>query len=554
MLPQDAIKIADKMRADFSPRQSTIDKCRRYGYQMRENGEPAWENSKLDPLEPLQTSFPASCAWRLALYLHANTIGVGSTFFELKPFSIKKDKTPSQITIDALSKASDKVMRRLMDTNFSAACASAFNDVAVVGTAITYCEFDENNKSFRFKNFRVGDGTYYAQDSKGNPDQFCRFYKLSAKQAIQEFGDNCPEIIKKAIGNIQESSREFSFVWLVYPRQVFGETTCEGKFIDKSKKKYGSIVVELESNTIVQEGGFDSFPFAVLCWQQKDGKPYGWSPIEMSMPDIIYMSELKDQIKESVLKQVTPPLAAPSTFQGISLKAGAINYVDSNQDLANKIVPLPVPENISLMSEAIVDCQQNIKLNLMLDAFEALNAETKYMTATEVKGRTSQAVRAIAPIVISVHNNYFSPLIKMALDTMVKNNEIEIPNKTDLDGIEVKYVSVIDSMLLQGQANQMLEFVSSIMNVVQAWAGLGDYINCFVDVGEVIRQFAEKYHVPAGTLYSKEEAQAKLDAFNQAQAQAQQAQINAAYIKPIDPQKAPQEGSVASRNGKNFYS
>ncbi len=55
------------------------------------------------------------------------------------------------------------------------------------------------------------------QNYGGEVDTFYRKFRLTARQAKQEFGENCPERIKEA-KNLQE---EFEFLWAVYPNSDY---------------------------------------------------------------------------------------------------------------------------------------------------------------------------------------------------------------------------------------------------------------------------------------------------------------------------------------------
>jgi len=87
-------------------------------------------------------------------------------------------------------------------------------------------------------------------------DTLYRDFEYTARQAMQRWGDANPDAISKAAE--KEPERKFRFVHAVEPR---GER--EPNRLDGGHKTYASIYVAEEGRTILQESGFDEFPYMV---------------------------------------------------------------------------------------------------------------------------------------------------------------------------------------------------------------------------------------------------------------------------------------------------
>ena len=542
-----ALRLAEMMREDFQSRKATLDLCRHYGYQMRVDGSPAYQNDRNDRLSPLTTSVPASLAWRLAMYLHANTLGVGNVFFGLDVETKDPKKRVSKADRNAVSDQTFKVIRRLFDTNFSSETNIAFNDLAVIGNNVTECRYDEATNKFVFRSYSVGNGVYFGDDSLGRCDMFCRFFKYDAKQALQEFGKQAGARVEEALnGKTASTTTQFVYVWLVYPREVFREEVASGRWkkSPSSKKRFGSVIVDVQERRVVKEDGYDDFPFAATTWQKRGGTAYGYGPIEMSIADIKDLLEYKHLKRKAVRKTVNPPIVVSSLWEGISTDENAVTFVEG--EVGNMMAPLPIPTNLPQLAEDINECVKNIRLNLMLDAFEALNETTKYMTTSEVNGRIGQSVRAIAPIVSRIHNQYFSPLIRRVFNIMVDRGEITLPAGVEAGDMTVKYFSVLDSMILQGESSKMQEFVGFVMNLIQARAGLGDEFDCYLDMEAILNHVADYYNVPTDVVRDSKQIMELLEDLSSRRDAARQQELQAAMVKPLDMQKRSQQGSPMS--------
>ena len=182
-------------------------------------------------------------------------------------------------------------------------------------------------------------------------------------------------------------------------------------------------------------------------------------------------------------------------------------------------------------------------MNMMLDTFETLGEHKNNMTTAEINGRIGQSVRAIAPIVARLHKEYFSPLIKRVFNIMLDRGEIELPSTVSREMVSIKYVSVLDTLILQGESTKMLEFIGSVMNLIQARGGLGEEFDCYLNMERILAHLSEYFNVPTDVIRESKIVASMLDELKQQRLALQEAQIKAQAIKPIDMQKRAQPGA-----------
>ena len=549
------LSVADDLREEAACREAAWQQCRRYGFQI-------WDPSSSTPPDsntryvPQQDSLPAQCAWRAAMYLHANTVGVGQTFFRLDvDDATRMGLGPESAELKQLRDLTLPLMREMSTTNFSSVLMSAFNDKTVLGTCVGYVEFNEMTRSLEYSSYQVGKECYLSSNSRGKPDTFSRTFTLTVKQAVERYGDRVgPEVLKLA-SKPETLKEKIEYVWIVYPRKVFGEKvskpTDKMPVVPACEKPWGHLILDRRNKVAVDVGGYDSFPFASSVWGRLPNSVYGWGPIEMSLSDVKYLGRLKFKHAEAIDRQVDPAVIVPYSWDGFDSSPGARNYIEGNGVVRDMFVQLEPPRVVSDITPQQQQCLQNIRNNCLLDAFETFDAYTKTMTATEARGRVGQSVRAIAPIVHAIHTDFLSVLIKRSLDLLIENGVLGtgLPEGIRRENVEIKYVSVLASMVLDGETNKLRDFFANCLEFANSRQAMGDMFDVYFDVDKVFEHMADFFSIPQDVIRTKTERQKKRKELEESMMAAQQQQQEEKILSGLDPQARSAPGSFAERSG-----
>jgi hypothetical protein len=189
----------------------------------------------------------------------------------------------------------------------------------------------------------------------------------------------------------------------VEPRPAKDRGDGVGYAIGK-RKAFLSAYVEKSSAKIVQEGGFDSFPFTVgrfLKWDAMHSETeWGFGPGFSLLPEsrqLNFMAKMMDVYSE---KSVFPPLMVPDTYEGtLKTSARATNYYPAGVG-PDSIFPLNVTGEWSVAMERLKQRQETIKRVCHLDMFQmfAQNAAmNREMTAYEASQLAGEKLEAISP-------------------------------------------------------------------------------------------------------------------------------------------------------------
>ena len=190
-------------------------------------------------------------------------------------------------------------------TNFNTEEHELYLDLCSIGTGCLFVE--EGNKGFdedliHFQTLHISE-FYIHENVAGYIDTLYRKYKLTARQAVQEFGeDNVgPKILECAS---MKPDKKFNFIHAVEPREdyerVFGESD--------TKLPFHSCHVCEEEKMVVRTGGYNEFPYLVPRWSKATGEIYGRSPSYNALPDIKTLNKAVEIGLKAWSKAIDPPL------------------------------------------------------------------------------------------------------------------------------------------------------------------------------------------------------------------------------------------------------
>lgn len=543
------------MKSGFSSREQSLRRCARFGYPVwdRANYGGYGKASDTTVLVPPQESLIAAYAWRAASSIYSSTVGVGQTFFRFE-----LDGAVNEESFEARQAAgvSLPLMRLLFATNFAAAYQAALLDMTVVGNGIMYAEFNPERRRIEFQSFPLLDGCYFWSTATGRPDQFCRYFTLTVKQAWQKYGPACGSRVEDLYRNGSYDER-LTFFWLIYPREVYGEKVAKRKTGDEravpaAEMPFGSVVCLQTERRVVEESGYERFPIAVGLWGRVSGSIYGWSPIEMAMPDIEYLMRLKFRLMQAIDRQSDPALIIPFSWDGFSAESGTYNFIEGTsgpvKDQYGLVAPLTQLPDIREQQER---CEQAIARCFLLDQFEALNEYSKTMSATEAQGRIGQSVRAVAPMAHSVHEELLGVVLQRVLDIALREKLLpdDVLSGLDAERMRIKYVSVLNNMVLESEATKMTNYFQSVLQYEQTRAAGGAEFDARYDSDAVVHYLSDFYNVPAGIVRSASDRARKREELMESEQAAQQQALEADVLSKANPQQQSAPGSFAQQMG-----
>lgn len=396
--------------------------------------------------------------------------------------------------------------------NFASQANEAYMSLGAFGTGAVFTD-DLIGRGIRYRSIALSE-LYIAENHQGMVDTVHRRFSMTARQAVQKFGDKVGEKIKKAAEKTPE--QQFDFIHAVGPRAE----------VDYGRKDYKgmplySCYIAMEGRALVSEGGYHSMPYAVGRYVTSPKEVYGRSPAMTVLPDIKMINEMSKTVIRAAHKLVDPPLLLQEdgALQAFDLRPGALNYGGVNDQGQQLVHALQTGARVDIGLDMMEQRRKTINDAFLVTLFQIL-VDAPQMTATEAMLRAQEKGSLLAPTMGRQQSEFLGPLIERELDILGRAGALpEMPDVLKQAGgmVEIEYVSPLN------RAQRADEGVA-IMNTLQAIAPLAQIdpkVMMIFDPEQVARELADINGVPAKVLRSPEDIKAMDDQAAQA-AQAQQ--------------------------------
>lgn len=347
--------------------------------------------------------------------------------------------------------------RYAQKSNFASQNQEQYMSLGAYGTGSLLIDDLAGNLGIRYRNVHLGQ-VYLMENHQGVVDTVIRFFIMTARQAMQKFGDKCPEQISMVFESAPE--RQFFFIHRVAPNK-----DREPDRKDHRGMAFTSEYVSLEGRKLTAKGGYRTFPYAVSRYRQAPFEPYGRSPAMDVLPAIKTLNEQKKVMLKAGHRALDPVLLAhdDGVIDAFSLDPGSINPGGITKDGRLLIQPLPVG-NIPDGKELMEDERKLIKDTFLVNLFQILT-ENPEMTATEVMERTREKGILLAPTIGRQQSEYLGPMIDRELDILSRQGLLP-PQPRLLKDAKSEYKIVYDNPITRAQKADQ---VSGAMRTMEAF-------------------------------------------------------------------------------------
>jgi len=299
--------------------------------------------------------------------------------------------------------------------NFVGNSQQVYLGLGVYGNGVMYVDQPEDQKGLRYRNIHLGEA-YFVENHAGIVDTIYRSFHLTARQIIQQFAsseDSVPEAVTEAVKNPQQAEKKFEILHCVYPR-----ADHDPRRIDRKGMKFASLYVFVQTQELIRESGYNSFPFPTARYTQASGEVYGRGPAQWVLPAIKVLNEEKKTILKQGHRIVDPVLLAhdDGNLGNFSLKPGFLNPGGVNADGKALIHALPTG-NLAI-GDKLMEMERTVINDAFLITLFQILIDTPQMTATEVLERAREKGMLIAPTAGRLQAEFLGRLIERELDLM----------------------------------------------------------------------------------------------------------------------------------------
>lgn len=379
---------------------------------------------------------------------------------------------------------------------------------------------------------------FFAENEFGIVDLVHRDWFWTARQAYSRWGDKLPEVIKRAAEKTPE--QEFRFLHCVKPRE-----NADVNRKDYRGMEFVSYYVCFDGRSVIEEGGYRTFPYAVGRYDLLPGEIYGRSPCMTILPDVKMLNEMNRTTIQAAQLAVLPPLLAgrDGILDAIRLTPAAVNYGGLDDQGRQMLAPLKLGENLNVGIE-LMDQKRAIINDALLQTLFQILVDKPNITATEAMLRAQEKGQLIGPTGSRIETEFLSPAVVREIDILAMAGQLpEMPKKLmDRGGL---YALEFDSPLSRAREAEggvgILRTFEQLSPVAQV-AGPGVFKRFNMDA--ISKELSRLNGMPAKCLYDDEEMEA-IDA-QQAQAAQMQQILAAAPVAASAAKDLAQAGAIAS--------
>ncbi len=353
-------------------------------------------------------------------------------------------------------------------------------------------------------------------------------YELTAKAAVQKWGDDAPKCARDALGD--NPFEKHKYLHVVRPNE-----NADPNSEDPREKRFEAYDVCVMDETVIgDKGGFHELPYIWTRYTVSPAEMYGRGPAMLVLPDIQMLQEMEKTFIRAGHKVADPPLLVAHDgkigrgSKKIRLQPGGINYGGVNPDGRPMIQPLQTGARLDLTLEMMEQKRSLVREVFLNNLWEILVTDRVEMTATEVLERTKEKGQLLAPIIGRQQSELLGPLIERELNIAMRQNLLP-PLPGALIEAKGEYEIEYESDATRMQETEEGAAFARLMQLIQPLVEGDPSILRKFDPDAVVEHYGEKFGVSTEVMRTDDE----MEELRAAEAQAAQMEQVAQQAQPI---------------------
>lgn len=447
---------------------------------------------------------------------------------------------------DWLEECEEIMLAKFNNSNLYSQAPKLIGDAAVIGHGLLLIEEDLKSQRLRYTKLPANE-IYMDINEYGEVDTVFRRYSMTVRNAIHFFGeDKVSEKTRADYQDVKKWNNTVEYIQAVMPREDFNP-----EYKDAKNKPWAVYYLDKDNNRIIDESGYDEFPYAVFIWDKYPGYAYGTSPAQNAICDIKGLNIAKRTSWSIAQTSAEPPMKVSEDIREVNLTPRGFTYLTSADQV---IEPIRTGENYPITLQVLEDMKQDIKDWFNVDFFLMLQQKTSQMTATEVMELQGEKAATLSNLIVNL-NEALLKIIQRSFDLMMKAGELPPVPLSLMDkqtAMKVDFIGPLAQAQKKyhtiGGTAQALGVMGPIM---QMYPNAADYI----DGDQLMKSALEGQGMPQNIIREDDDVQKIREqrAQQQAEQQAQQQQMEMAQTLMQNANKmseAVQPGSVMDQMNK----
>lgn len=459
-------------------------------------------------------SYPVHSRNLLASGLQSLLVNSATNWFYLKTNNLTLEK---KVQIQELLQTNNKRMLSMFgNSNFYTQSYQFWLYFIVFGNAVMFIEKDKQ-KVVRFQVIHLNE-TLFRTSYTGEVNSLFRLYSISVDQLIEQFGiENVSDAVRKKAS--KKGTETVECIHAVFPKSETGigsEWKTSNPYL--TELEYVSVYIEKKSNHVLNQEGFEDFPYVVARLNVAYGQDYGHGIAWDILPDIKTLYKMNTTTMKGAQKTVEPAYMIPDQLMSRGVFSPGANKINIIRPNAGEIKPVFIPPGIPITMELMEQKRQLIGSMFLNDQLQLVHQ--KVMTATEALQEAEQKMRLLSPLLTQGQSEGLKRIIERTYGIMTRSGQLEeFPEEAISAGLEIEYMSPLARAQRYHELTAMQELMVFVMPLIE----INPQITSLVNMDELIRTTGEILGVPAGVLNS----QAKVDEINRARMERQKIEESA---------------------------
>ena len=347
----------------------------------------------------------------------------------------------------------------------------------------------------------------WAEDVTGQVDEMHINWMPKAKELVDAF----PKTVHQNIVRMAE-------------QEPYSEVKCRRIYVpadvyrpEKQLRKlpYTVVYVDVQNQTVLQEGGRQNRGYSCPRWQTVSGSPYAYSPaVVAALPDARLLQAMTLTLLEAGEMAVRPPVIGKQDLMrsDANIYAGGITWAHAAEDTRLQDVLAPIYQEKSGLPIGF-DMLQDLRAQLA-DAFY-LNklglppVETKgEMTAYETAERLKEWIRSAMPLFEPMEQEYNGDVCEGTFDDLLHVGAFgpieDIPESIRGEEVRFRFESPLHENIERKKAHIFLEAKELIREAIE----LDPSAAAIMDARGTLRDALTAIGVEAKRMRSEEEVEA----------------------------------------------
>ena len=348
-------------------------------------------------------------------------------------------------------------------TNLIKATRQTDHDLAAFGNGVLKYGVNQDASALLFQNFHLRDAAWL-ENVKTQVDCLHLNWNPTAKTLVEKFESKVSSTVLKLYDKAPHTRVPCRHV--VMPDRLYRKKTKSGK-----EFKFSSLYLEIDAGVVLEDVGQNYFGYVVPRWQTVSESVYGTSmATSVLLPDSRTLQVMMRTLREAGEKYVDPPMVAVmDAIRGdLALYAGGVTTADIEYDerLGDVLRPLTQDRGaFPIGLDLATALKEDIRSGFFLDKMQ-LPETSRVMTATEVRRRIQEHIRAAAPISRPIQEEYNDPFCQGVFDVLFAHGAFpldQMPESLADADIEFKFRSPLDQLEEQNAAEVYIDVRDRIL-------------------------------------------------------------------------------------------